>query len=70
MSKARHLIDGLRTDALDLIKAQIMTNSSLRRNFDRCMKICKDFLDQNVKTPPEVNASAAKSKGGDSTKGR
>ena len=40
-SKVRYLIAGIKTTALDSVKIQIMTDTTLRVNFDSCVSLYK-----------------------------
>ncbi len=45
-SKVRHLLSGIKTSDLDSVKTQIMASQELRGDFDRCVNLFKDFIEQ------------------------
>jgi hypothetical protein len=45
-SRVRHLMTGIKTDKLDSVKLQIMSDAGLRNDFDRCVNLYKDFITQ------------------------
>ena len=45
-SKVRHLLDGIRTTELDTVKTRIMSDATLRSDFDRCVNLFQDFIEQ------------------------
>ena len=45
-SKIHHLMEGIKTKALDAAEAQIMANANLRTNFNACVTLFKDFIAQ------------------------
>ena len=45
-SKVRHLMAGIKTDKLDTIVAQILSNADLRVNFTHCVTLYKDYISQ------------------------
>jgi hypothetical protein len=46
-SKVRHLMDGIKTDALDSVKTRIMSDAALRGDFNACVSLYKDFISQS-----------------------
>ena len=40
-------MDGIKTKVLDPVKTQIMASAALRNNFDACVNLYKDFIDQS-----------------------
>jgi hypothetical protein len=46
-SKVRHLMDGIKTDALDSVKTRIMSDAALRADFNACVSLYKDFISQS-----------------------
>ena len=54
-SKVRHLIDGIKTEKLDTIKATILARQELRTDFDGCVNLYKDFIAQLPKPVSELN---------------
>ena len=49
-SKVCHLMESIKTKALDAAKAQIMANADLRTNFNACVTLFKDFIAQERST--------------------
>lgn len=45
-SKVRHLLAGIRTNALDSVKTRIMSDAGLRSDFDACVNLFQDFIEQ------------------------
>ena len=45
-SKVRHLLDGIKTTSLDTVKTRIMSKATLQSDFDGCVNLFKDFIDQ------------------------
>ena len=55
-------MNGIKTNVLDSIKTQILSNSDLRNDFAQCIVIFKDELAQiNANKNPELNVSAVNS---------
>ena len=48
-SKVRHLLDGIKTNELDTAKGQIWASPALQTNFDDCVTLFQDFIN-NKKT--------------------
>ena len=48
-SKVRHLLDGIKTNELDTAKGQIWASPALQTNFDDCVMLFQDFIN-NKKT--------------------
>ena len=46
-SKVQHLIAGIKTKVLDPVKTQIMESATLRNDFDACVNLYKDFIEQS-----------------------
>ena len=46
-SKLRHLMAGIKTKVLDPVKTQIMASATLRNDFDACVNLYKDFIEQS-----------------------
>ena len=65
-SKVRFLLDGIKTDKFDTVKALIMANSALRNDFDGCVTLYQDFIKQSTKgkSTPTVGISEIKTSGG------
>jgi hypothetical protein len=45
-SRVRRLMNGIKTDSLDTVKNQVMSDQGLAHNFDRTVNLFKDFLAQ------------------------
>ena len=45
-SKVRHLVAGIKTKDLDSVKTRIMSDAALRQNFDACVNLFQDFIEQ------------------------
>lgn len=58
-SKVRYLNDGIKTSRLDTVKATILSSSEYRSNFDKCVNLYKDFIEQ-ANGQLESNVSAVK----------
>ena len=43
-SKVRHLLDGIKTNELDTAKGQIWASPALQNNFDDCVTLFQDFI--------------------------
>ena len=65
-SKVRCLLDGIRTDKFDSIKTRIMSNATLRTDFDACVTLYQDFIKQTSKSKktPTVGISEVKMSAG------
>ena len=48
-SKVRYLLDGIKTDKFDSVKTRIMSDATLRNDFDSCVTLYQDFIKQTVK---------------------
>ena len=49
-SRVRHLVDGIKTTALDTIKAQIFSSADLRTDFKASGNLFQDFIKQSPST--------------------
>jgi hypothetical protein len=58
----RYLLDGIKTDKFDSVKTRIMSDASLRNDFDSCVKLYQDFIKQTIKSKstPTVGISELK----------
>jgi hypothetical protein len=45
-SQVRHLVAGIRTNKLDVVKGQILANPAMRNDFDSCVTLYQDFISQ------------------------
>jgi hypothetical protein len=58
-SKTRWLLDGIKTEELDVVKTQILANPALHTDFTGCVTLYKDFLAQKASTANAIlNVSA------------
>ena len=46
-SKVRHLIDSVKTTSLDTVKTRILSDETLRQDYDACVTLYTDFLKQS-----------------------
>ena len=46
-TRVTHLLDRIKTDSIDAVKAKIIQYSKLHRDFDRCVTFYKDFIKQS-----------------------
>jgi len=65
-SKVRYLLDGIKTDKLDSVKTRIISDATLRNDFDACVTLYQDFIKQTFKSKPTstVNISQVKTNAG------
>lgn len=65
-SKVRYLLDGIKTDKFDSVKTRIMSDATLRNDFDACVTLYQDFIKQTAKskTTPTVGISELKTSTG------
>ena len=64
-SKVRHLLDGIKTTELDTVKTRIMSDAVLRSDFDRCVNLFQDFIEQkrgSANVERDVQIAAVKTK--------
>ena len=54
-SKVRYLLEGIRTDKFDAVKANIMADANLRNDFDACVTLYQDFIKQTAAKSSKVN---------------
>ena len=47
-SKVRHFIDGIKTNSLDAVKTRIMSDVGLRNDFEQCVTLYKDMIQQQT----------------------
>ena len=58
-SKTRYLMSGIKTNALDSVKTQILADTTLRINFLRWWILYQDYIAQNnANKKPDINMSA------------
>ena len=50
-SKVRHLNDGIKAENLTVIKSTILASATLRSDFDGCVTLYKDFIQQSDLAP-------------------
>jgi dihydroorotate dehydrogenase len=65
-SKVRHLMDAIRTDKLDSVKATILSNPALKSQFQQVVTLYKDFIEgqATMAGPATLNISAAHTSAG------
>jgi biotin operon repressor len=61
-TRVRRLLSGIRTNTLDTVKSQILSNIDLSRDFDKCVSLFKDFIAQSnsmslTKNNPTANVA-------------
>jgi hypothetical protein len=61
-TRVRRLLSGIRTNTLDTVKSQILSNIDLSRDFDKCISLFKDFVAQSnsmslTKNNPTANVA-------------
>jgi hypothetical protein len=60
-TKVRYLIDGIRTNTLDAVKTRIMSDTELRSDFNQCVTLYKDMIQQlQAQEKRSFNVSAMK----------
>lgn len=57
-SKVRHLMDGIKTSAFESVKCHIMANALLRKDFDGCVNLYKDYIQQREARTPNRERDA------------
>ena len=61
-SKMRYILNGIKTNVLDSVKTQILSNLDLRNDYARCIVLFKDYLAQTkADKNPELNISVVNS---------
>lgn len=64
-SKVRHLLDGIKTTTLDTVKTRIMSDAALRADFQRCVNLFQDFIEQKASHEiRDVTIAAVRAEGG------
>ena len=65
-SKVCYLLDGIKTDKFDSVKTRIMSDATLRNDFDACVTLYQDFIKQTSKskTPATIGISDVKTSAG------
>jgi hypothetical protein len=58
-SKVRYLMAGIKTTALDSVKANVMSNPDLRKDFDATTGLYKDYIEQMKASQPTKEAHVA-----------
>ena len=61
-SKVRYLLDGIKTDKLDSVKTRIMSDATLRNDFDACVTLYQDFIKQTTKSKPAATVGISELK--------
>jgi len=64
-SKIRHMMNGIKTNSLEVVKTQILADTNLRGDFNACVNLFTDFIKQKDvasgnKTDREATISAVK----------
>lgn len=68
-SKVRHLLHGIKTTSLDVIKTRIMSDAVLRNDFDGCVNLFQDFIAQHqANNPKDVTIATVKARGSNGNK--
>ena len=62
-SKVRYLIDGIKTKDLDNVKTRILSDETLRSDFDACVNLYQDFIKQTTKDEPRQSNISALGRG-------
>ena len=58
-SKTWYLMNSIKTNALDIVKTQILADTALQDDFSRCVVLYKDYIAQNnANRNPDLNISA------------
>ena len=57
-SKVHHLLDGIKTNELDMAKGQIWASPRLQTHFDECVTLFQDFIN-NKKTATSCTVTIA-----------
>ena len=60
-TKVRHITFGIKTDSLDVIKANIISTPALQRDFDRCVTLFKSYVSSN-RTAKDNNLNISETK--------
>ena len=69
-SKVRHFIDGIKTTSLDAVKTRIMSDTVLRNDFDQCVTLYKDMIQQQTaQERKSLNVSVTETEGNDDKSG-
>ena len=69
-SKVRHFIDGIKTPSLDAVKTRIMSDVRLRNDFDQCVTLYKDMIEQQTaQERKSLNVSEVGTEGKDGQRG-
>lgn len=65
-SKVRYLLHSIETDKFDAVKTRIMSDATLRNEFDACVTLNQDFIKQTSrsKTPSTVGISEGRTNTG------
>ena len=51
-SKVRYLLEGIKTKELDNVKTRILSDATLRSDFDMCVNLFQDFIKQTKANEP------------------
>ena len=63
-SKVRYLISGIKTDKFDSVKTQILSTPAMRSDFDKCVNLYTEFIQQLHTHNPKSIGIAALTTGG------
>ena len=63
-SKVRHLLAGIKTNTLDTVKTRIMSDADLRSDFDSCVNLFQDFIEQTAHNVPDALVAAIETEDG------
>ena len=58
-SKVRHLLDGIKMNKLDTAKGQIWASPTLQNNFDDCLMLFQDFINNERTTTTRTSTIAS-----------
>ena len=62
-SKVRYLLDSIdKTDKFDYVKTRIMSDATLRNDFDPCVMLHQDFIKQIAKSKPALTVGISEIK--------
>ena len=57
-SKVRHLLNGIKSDKLNAVKAHVYATATMRSDFEACVTLYKDFITQSqADGKPVLNVS-------------
>ena len=62
-SKVRYLLDGIKTTKLDTVKTRILSDATLRSDFEGCVNLFQDFIQQSPSEDRESTIAAFRTGG-------